>query len=451
MIKKINLSLKRIDYRMFAALLVFGIIPTLYTTLRIFLIGQLPNSYSFSIAGQLQWINVLYEILQESIILPLFFFIGAVALNKEKLVNRIKTGLIFTFFMYFTLSLIIFVFARPLVIFMAQDSSIINETVQFVRLETIAQIFMTSVKFIMVVLVTIKKDKNLYLVLLIQLLLTMFFDVLLFSSLPFSLNAGVNGIPISNIIVNIILFGFSLWLLKLNDINIFNKTKLDFKWFSILYKVGGLSGLETLVRNAAFILMVVRMVNMVGEQGTFWVANNFIWGWLLLPIIQLGELIKAHCGEEEYEAVKSKSIGYFTITLIIVIAWFISIPLWIPFMRDVLQYSGYMDVFNIVIISIGFYVLFAFNNVIDSIFYGLGKTNYMLLQSVLVNSIFYGTLFVLHKLGIYQANLILIALMFALGIAIDAFITVIIFVWMLKKKKINIWNNEYLMKKPQSK
>jgi Na+-driven multidrug efflux pump len=305
---------------------------------------------------------------------------------------------------------------------------------------------MTSVKFIMVILVTLKKGKNLYLVLIIQLLLTVFFDVLLFSSLPFSLNAGVNGIPISNIIVNAILFGFSLWLLKLNNINIFNKTKFDFRWFPILYKVGGLSGLETLIRNVAFILMVVRMVNMVGEQGTFWVANNFIWGWLLLPIIQFGELIKAHCGEEGYEAVKSKSLGYFTITLFIVLLWFISIPLWKPFMRDILQYDAYMDVLRVVFISIGFYVLFAFNNVIDSIFYGLGKTNYMLLQSVLVNSIFYGTLFVLFKLGVYQPNLYLIALMFALGIAIDAFITVIIFVWMLKKENINIIKNEYYKK-----
>jgi Na+-driven multidrug efflux pump len=302
---------------------------------------------------------------------------------------------------------------------------------------------MTSVKFIMVVLVTIKKDKNLYIVLIAQLLLTVFFDLLLFSSLPFSLNAGVNGIPISNIIVNVILFGFSLWLLKFNGINIFTKSKLDFKWFPILYRVGGLSGLETLVRNVAFILMVVRMVNMVGEQGTFWVANNFIWGWLLLPIIQLGELIKAHCGEEKLEAVKSKSLGYFTITFFIVIIWFISIPLWKPFMRDVLQYSGYQDVFMIAIISLGFYVLFAFNNVIDSIFYGLGKTDYMLIQSVLVNTIFYGTLFVLFKIGVYQPNLILIALMFALGIAIDALITVVIFVWMLRKKRISITRNEY--------
>jgi Na+-driven multidrug efflux pump len=444
MFEKVSISLKRIDYRMFVALLIFGIVPTLYTTVRIFLIGQLPNTYSFSIAGQLQWVNVIYEILQEAIILPLFFFIGAVVSNKDQLINRIKTGLIFTIGVYFTLSLILFIFARPIIIFMAQDTSIIDETVQFIRLETIAQIFITTVKFILVVLVTIKRDKNIYWVLLMQLLLTVFFDLLLYSNLSFSLNAGINGIPISNIIVNIILFVFSLWLLKINEINIFNRKKLDFKWFPILYKVGGLSGLETLVRNSAFILMVVRMVNMVGEQGTFWVANNFIWGWLLLPIIQLGELIKAHCGEEKLEAVKSKSLGYFTITLLIVIIWFISIPLWKPFMRDVLQYDAYMDVFKIVIISIGFYVLFAFNNVIDSIFYGLGRTDYMLIQSVLVNSIFYGTLFVLFKLDIYQPNLYLIALMFALGIAIDAFITVIIFIWMLKKKKLNILNNEYL-------
>lgn len=445
MFNKVIMSLKKIDYRMFAALLVFGIVPTLYTTVRIFLIGQLPNTYSFSIAGQLQWVSVLYEILQETIILPLFFFIGTVVGNKDQLVNRIKTALIFTIAVYFSLSLVIFIFARPLVIFMAQDQSIITETVRFIRLQTIAEIFITSVKFILVVLVVIKRDKNIYYVLLIQLVLTVFFDLLLFSNLPFSLNADIYGIPISNIIVNIILFGSALWLLKQNGINVFTKTKLDFKWFPVLYKVGGLSGLETLVRNAAFILMVVRMVNMVGEQGTFWVANNFIWGWLLLPVIQLGELIKANCGEEEFGALKSKSLGYFTITLFIIILWVISIPLWKPFMRDVLQYGGYEDVYQIALISLGFYVLFAFNNVIDNIFYGLGRTDYMLYQSVIVNTLFYGTLFILFQFGVYQPNLILIALMFASGIAIDAVITVVIFIWMLKKNKLNIIDNDKLV------
>lgn len=206
MINNTRLSLKKIDYRMFAALLIFGLVPTLYTTFRIFLLGQLPNSYSFSIAGQLQWVNIIYEILQESLILPLFFFIGAVVLNKEALINRIRTGLFFTVIIYFSLSLIIFVFAKPLVIFMAQDSTIIDQTVSFIRLETIAQIFMTSVKFLLVVLVTIRKDKNIYLVLLFQLVLTMLMDTFMLSTLPISLNLGVNGIAISNIIVNVLLF-----------------------------------------------------------------------------------------------------------------------------------------------------------------------------------------------------------------------------------------------------
>ena len=73
---------------MFFALILFGLIPTIYTTVRIFLIGQLPSDYGFSIAGQLQWVSLLYEILQEALILPLFFFIGAVVLDKEKQIGR---------------------------------------------------------------------------------------------------------------------------------------------------------------------------------------------------------------------------------------------------------------------------------------------------------------------------------------------------------------------------
>lgn len=439
---KILVSLKKINYRMFFALLVFGLIPTLYTTFRIFLIGQLPGEWGFSIAGQLQWVNLLYEILQEALILPLFFFIGAVVLKKDVLINRIRTGLFFTFVIYTTLSLLIFVFAKQLVVFMAQNQTIVDETVSYIRLETIAMIFTTMVRYLMVVLVTIKKDKNLYLVLLAQLVLTVIFDVFFVSTLSISLNLGVNGIAITNIVVNAILLVVAIALLYQNGLPLFDKVKNDFTWFRDLFKKGGLSGLESLVRNLAFMLMIVRMVNVVGEQGTFWVANNFIWGWLLLPIIQLGELIKADCGESSYEAVKEKSLGYFAISIIVIAIWFITIPLWKPFMQYILQIPNYQDVFFIVIISVGFYVLFALNNVIDSIFYGLGKTNLMLFQSVVINTIFYGTAFILYQTGVFTPNLTLIALMFATGTALDSILTMVIYKWMLKKENIRIFTSE---------
>ena len=438
--KNILTSMKKIDYRMFVALLLFGLIPSIYTTFRIFLIGQLPGEWGFSIAGQLQWVNLLYEILQEGLILPLFFFIGAVVTDNVKLINRIKTGLIFTGFVYLSLSALIFIFARPLVEFMAQNQTVIDETVSYISLETIAMTFATTVRFIMVVLVTMRKDKNVYTMLIAQLIMTMLLDTFLVSTMEISLNLGVNGIAITNIVVNAVLFIVSLVLLKHNGINLFKSSKISFAWLKNLFVKGGISGLESLVRNLAFMLMIVRMVNVVGEQGTFWVANNFIWGWLLLPVIQLGELIKADTGEMSFHSIKERSLGYFGITAIITILWFLSIPLWEPFIKNIMQISNYSDVYYIVLISVGFYVLFAFNNVIDSIFYGLGKTNYMLFQSLVINTVFYGTAFILYQVGVFEPSLTLIALMFATGTALDSLLTMGMYVWMLKKKNIDVLN-----------
>lgn len=433
-------SLKRFNYRLFMALLLMGLVPTVYTTVRIFLLGQFPGDWGFNIASQLSWVNLLYEILQEAIILPLFYFIGMATKNKIELENKVRSGLIFTALIYGTLSLLIIIFASPLIQFMAQDSTLIHETATYIRLETIAAIFMTLVKFSIVTLVVINKERYLYFVLALQMVLTIISDVFLVSSTSISLQLGVNGIAYSNIIVNALLMILVYFILKKEGIDLFSKRKLSFQWLKDLSKIGGISGLESLIRNLAFMLMVIRMVNVVGEQGTFWVANNFIWGWLLLPVLQLGELVKRDCGEDS-SAIKEKSLGYFAITAIIVVIWVISIPFWKPFLRDTLQLSNYQEVYHIVLISVGFYVLFAFNQVIDSIFYGIGKTKYMLIQSVVINTLFYGSLFILYSLGIYQPTLFLIAIMFAAGIALDSLLTYFMFLWMLRKRKIKLFSS----------
>ena len=94
---KIIKSLKNINWKLFISLLVMGLVPAIYTTVRVFFIGQLPGDWSFSIAGQLSWVNLIYEILNEAIILPLYFFMGKVVSDKAEYTNRIKTGLIISF------------------------------------------------------------------------------------------------------------------------------------------------------------------------------------------------------------------------------------------------------------------------------------------------------------------------------------------------------------------
>lgn len=414
-----------------------GLIPTVYTTVRIFFLGQLPGDWGFNIASQLSWVNLFYEVVQEALILPLFFFIGASLAKREELLNKIKTGLILTGGIYAALSLIIMIFAVPLIRFMAQDVTLIEETAAYIRLETIAALFSTMMRFLIIVLVTMKKDKYLYYVLGTQMVLSILLDTLLVSNLPISLNLGVNGIAVTNIVVNLFLLILAYFILKKEGYPLFKKSPLSFQWMKRWTVVGGASGLESFVRNFAFMMMIVRMVNVVGEQGTFWVANNFIWGWLLLPVMQLGELVKRDVAEDQ-QAIGQKTLGYFGITAIIVVLWFVTLPLWKPFMQNVMGLSNYEDVFFIAIISVGFYVLFAFNNVIDSIFYGMGKTSYMLFQSVVINTVFYGTAFILYTTGVYQPTLTKIALMFAAGTALDSVLTYGMFVWMLKKRKIRL-------------
>ena len=435
--KKIIASLKKINYKLFLSLLVLGLVPTVYTTVRVFFLGQLPGEYAFSIAGQLSWVNLLYEILSEAIVLPLYFFIGKVLTDKDEFANRMRTGLLVSIGAYTVLSVIIIVFAKPLLTIMAADKAIIEASATYIRIESVASIFSLAFNFIMVGMVTIGKEKYVYVLTAAKLVLCLLVDTFMVSTLPISLNLGVNGIAYSNIIVNGILFAMAVVLMNKEGIVVFKKTKLSFAWMKDFLKVGGISGLESFVRNIAYMLMISRMVNMVGEQGTYWVANNFIWGWLLLPVLQLGELIKRETATDE-NAVKNNTIGYFVITAVICILWCVSIPLWKPFMTYVLNFSDVDKLFELVMVLLGFYMLFAFQNVFDSTFYGLGKTNYMLFESLVTNVIYYGGAFISYICGVWEPTLIGIALLFGIGNAFDSIVSLAAYVFLLKKKKISI-------------
>lgn len=439
MIEKVKKSLSEINYKLLVSLFFVGIVPSLYTTLRVFFLGQIPGEYAFSIAGQLSWVNLLYEILNEAIILPLYFFIGKVISDKKELTMRIKSGMLITFLLYLGLSLIIIAFTSPILSLMAVNKDIISSSSTYIRIESVALIFSVLANFSLIVLISLDREKYIYLIVVIRLVLNVVFDTFFVSGLDFSFKLGVNGIGISNIVINLFVLMLGLVLMKKEGIYIFSKQPIRFSWLNELFKVGGISGVESFVRNLAYMFMVSRMVNIVNEQGTYWVANNFIWGWLLLPITQLGEYIKKDVATD-FDAIKNKTLAYFTITTVICLIWFATIPLWKPFMENILMFDDVDKLYNLVMLLVGFYVLYAFQNVFDSTFYGIGKTNYMLFESVVTNTLYYGTAFVLFITKIWTPTLTSIALMFGIGVAFDSFVSLGVYIYLLKKKKINILN-----------
>lgn len=436
MINKIITSFKNINHKLFISLLVMGLVPTIYTTLRVFWLGNLPGDWSYSIAGQLSWINLIYEVINEAIILPLFYFVGKVLSDKKELTNRMKIGLLITLGIYI-ISIFIMTCTNPLLKAMATDPSIIDASATYIRIEAIANVFGILSQFALVGLVTLGKDKLVYILIVVKLVLCVFLDLFLVSSLSCSANMGVNGIGVTNIIVNFIIFGTTLFLLVKNEVNVFNKEKMDFKWMKEFVRIDGISGLESFVRNLAYMVMVARMVNVVNEQGTYCVANNFIWGWLLLPITQLGELIKQETSTNK-NAVKNNTLGYITITVISVLVWCILIPLYKPFMTQVLNFSDVDKLFELVMVLFGFYILYAVQNICDATFYGLGKTHYMLFESIVTNSIYYGIAFILYVTGVWHPTLIGIALLFGIGNAFDTIVSLGAYWFLLRRNKIKI-------------
>ena len=429
---------KNINIRLLIALISMMVLPSLYQTIRVSFLGDLPSDAGINIASQILWLSLIYEIAQEALILPLFYLFGRSLSDTEEFENKVQTGFIIIFGIMACLSAILFIYSQNIVIFMEQSKQIVEETTQYIRLETIAIMFATLVKYMTVVLISLNKDKYIYGLLAVQMILSILLDSVFFGPFEFSLNMGVIGIAWTNIIVNIAILLATYISIKQYGLKLLSVDQMSFTWMKEWWTIGVFSGLESLVRNIAFIVIIIKMINMVEEQGNYWVANSFIWGWLLLPALALSELVKRDVGEDVKNIAKNTK-GYFSLGLIFVAIWCITIPFWHSFLANVMNVQDIKTVMYIVGVQTVFYLVFIFNNsILDATLYGLGKTNYMFFQSLWVNVGYYGTMFILYKVGVFTPRLLNICLMFGFGILIDLIPTVILYKKALREQDIKV-------------
>ena len=421
-------QLRTIDYKLWLVLILSSFVPLIYSTTRIHFIGDLPDSWAFSIAAQVAWLNVGYEVLSEALLIPLAFIFGQVISNIKLLSQRIRGALAVILLSYAIVTVFVLAFAPQMVIAMKQDIALQVKTVEYIRLESVA-IFISGIYVFCNLLFLLKnRQRILYGLLAMQAVLTILCDTFFVSQFTFSLQMGIVGIAFSNIIVNFLLVITSVVCIR--HIGLLSsceqKVSGNYEWLKEWFRIGWKSGLESLVRNTAFIVMILQLVNQVQQAGTYWIANQFIWGWLLFPVLALGQLVKrdaATSGGLSCQRVNS----YLMLTFGIVFIWLLSAPYWSEFIHSVMGIQDPDAVVQLVWLMTGFYIVFALNNVIDSYFYGTGRTDLMLYQSLIVNSVFYGSAFVLYRIGVFIPTLDRIAIMFGIGIALDAVITWVLY------------------------
>ena len=300
---------------------------------------------------------------------------------------------------------------------MNPDEIDIATTNAYLQLETIAFMVGIIVSFVNVVFVVVGKDKNVYIFLAVQTVLSLLAD---FALIP---NMGVYGIAISNIIVNTVLAISSFILLYIQKyIKFCRFHKSDIPILKEWSKVGVFSGIQQFIDNFIYAIMICKMVNMVAEQGNYWIVNNFIWGWLLIPISALSEIVRRDC-KDGY--LRLKQFNYYFIVACVIVVWAITVPLWIPFFKYAENLSNANEIFIIAVKLVPFYIAYAGCTVIDSIFVGLGKTIYNAINSLIINLVYYGIFYILYATETITFTMDVIILMFGFGMVVHLAVSLI--------------------------
>jgi len=369
-----------------------------------------------NIAGQIEWFDLINETMVTFLIIPIYFILNKALGNKEAMRERISNTFLFGFLLYTTFSVGVFLCANSMSAYMNASA----DSVQYLQLETIGFIIGFVFSYIYVVLVVHGKWKYFVPLIVIKVAMMITGNVILIPDYE------VFGVAYTNIISNSIMAVMALVLLHKE--NLLGKPKWCNKTVKDWGRVGMFSGGEIFLNNIIYMIIVVKMINDVSSAGNYWLANNFIWGWLLIPIAALSEIVR-----RDYEAGYLRARKYFLFVLLAICTWLISIPLWDNMFENIIAASDPQAILNIVYLALPFYMVYAISTIFSSIFIATGRTIYNFLVSIIVNIGYYGIVYSLYLAGYFDPTIKFIIMMFGFGMVVSFIMNIILYLYSRNK------------------
>lgn len=422
---KINMKKMTFPIHLFCSLMLLSFIPFIDTLVRTNLIVNSPVADGLGIAGHIEWFDLINETLQAFLIIPLYALLNKCAGDVKKFKERVFQSFLAVNTIYILFSVFIFVYCRKIVLAMTFER--ISEVTIYLELETIGFIIGNVVSFINVVFVILGKPIYIYGLVILKTAFIIFGDLVLIPRF------GVNGIAYSNIFVNAVCILPCLAAVfkeKLVAISF----EFDRAFVKDYLFIGSFSGIQILLDNIIYSVVVCKMVNEVAEQGNYWTANNIIWGLMLIPISALAEIIKKDC-REKLTLTKMK---YYNIVIIVTfIVWLCFVPVLNPFLKNIMKIENYEVIKHILIILIPFYLVYSYTVLFDNILIGYGKTQFCFVISIFVNLIYYPAIYGLVLKGIFVPDITFICLMFGFGMVVHLGCSIVCFLLYKRFMKIN--------------
>ncbi len=428
------------DWPLFVFIFLFLGLPNIYQIYRTYLIGnRLPDPGSLAIVSQWQFVGLIVEVFQEATVLAIFFFLGSQIRSAAAVqLDRAKSVFAFIFLASLAFSVGVFLFRDAFIALIGTSSEIQEQTRGFLGISIFSIPFMLLAAAIVVLFESLGLRRLVFAMAIVNVALRFVFDSLFFGGYAFSLQADVLGVGWSTLLASVGLFAIGIVLLIFTrniGLDTFS-TLPSFTDMREYLRVGLGSGADSLIRNVAYFFMIIRIVNTIGsaEIGGYYVAIQILWSFMLVPVLAFADSTKALVANASDNLPKVKALWHASmlITAGIVVVWIAFVPFFPAAARAItddettLQWA--ITAFGILFVP---YVLFAFNTVMDSVFYGVGKTKYLAYQSILTNGSVYLVGFLLYVSNIWEVTFEGVMLLFALGILVDSFLTLIFLIKVL--------------------
>ncbi|MCM1089264.1 MAG: hypothetical protein NC092_13630 [Butyrivibrio sp.] len=416
----------RFSTKLFVSLVALSLVPFAYQLVRTRLIASIPDTSGLSIAGHIEWFDLINETLQAFLIVPLYSLFNKVHSDKERFRERIAGTAVLSFVIYIFFSVIILVKCRSIVSGMGATENVQIVT-RYLQLETVGFIVGIIASFAYVLFVVIEKARYVYILLALKTAVTIVGDLLLIPSF------GVNGIAYSNIAVSIVSSVCCVVMLKYEDLLPSKGIRLSKDLVRDYVRVGLFSGGQILLDNIIYACVVCKMVNEVAEQGNYWVANNVIWGLLLIPVSAMSEVVKKDCADR---IERGNIVAYLKVCMWTFLMWGVFLLVLNPFLNRVMGISNYNDISHIIYVVLPFYIAYTISQVISSIFIGKGETWRNAIVSVVVNLVYYPIVYLMVRAGIFMPSIDFICIMFGMGMVINMVCCVCL--WWRSKLRVDI-------------
>ncbi|MFC1932274.1 MATE family efflux transporter [Chloroflexota bacterium] len=424
--------LKQWDWALFGLIFLYMALPRFYHSYSIYLIGNaIPDTNALATVAQWQFIELLLEVVQETFILAIFFFVGRGMQRTEGPGQPIRTSITSILLFSSILAAILFFMSDNFVSIVGTPESIRDITSQFLKIKTASiPLFLLSAASVVIV-ETVNRKRYIFVIAIMQVVYQFILDSLFYGGYSFSFNMGVLGVAWADAADGLLLFITTLVLLRRI---LFDKLKGFISFFTlkdlkIYLRVGGWSGLDSIVRNLAYFFMIVRLLNLIGESsiGGYYLAMHIIWSFLLVPILALAESTRVLIANHSDNIHKVRQLWYSALIIggIIILIWVVLLPFWGEFAGFLNTNSEIVDYSQkAMVILIAPYILLALNLVTDSIFYGVGKTQYQAYQAIITNGTVYVIAFLAYLTNIWEPTFTSILILFGIGIVVDSMLTV---------------------------